>query len=357
MDGGGGGTGGEGRVQARLRASAGEVMQIRITSWLAFLPVIRNLRYPVIAAAGIMGCIPLLTAVGELIAGQDVGWFVWGTAILYGVLVAVMILGAFAAWAQVIDLGPDIDFMLDEADQQTVSEWLGRALRWWPQTLALLFGITFSSWVGIHLSDPLGNYADQGRLAYSVTIGWTGGIGALTVYWLWGAPVLFYPLARIKRPKLDWVAPLQTPAIQKASRLTVSSSRLSTLGMLLFTVPIALTLALASRQWSVWVLSISPAVFSLITVLVCSVIPQIALQDLVRRGKSQTLAAIRPYLPTAAEAFDDPQAQRMQAIELYQDIAGSSVSMLDWKRFIEYLLLLFSAIVPVTIALFSNMHS
>jgi hypothetical protein len=341
----------KGMVQARLKHSAGDVLQIRISRWLSSLPPIRSSDHPVIAAAVLIGSIPVLAAIGELVAGQAVGWFVWGTAILYGVLTVVMILGAFEAWVQVIDLGPDIDDMLDEDDQRTISEWLDRALCWRPQVLALLFGIIFSTWVGIHLSEPLGKYADQGRFAYSVTIGWTGGIGALTVYWLWGAPALFYPLTRIGRPKLDWVAPLQTSAIQKASRLTVSSSRLSTLGMLLFTLPIALTLALATRQWSVWVLSISPAVFSLVTVLICSVIPQITLQDLVRRGKRQTLAAIRPHLPTPTETFEDPQAERIQTIELYRNLASSPVSMLDWKRLIEYLLLLLSAIVPVVIAL------
>ena len=298
--------------------------------WLArrieALPLIRRSPYPRALGAALIGSPPLLAVLAEMAQGQMVSWFIFTTAAVYGLLIAVMILGAFDAWAQVVRLGPDLDAMLEDRDQRTVVEWMSRALRRWPQILSLLFGIAASTLVGIKLSDPLGGYAEQGVVAYGITIGWTGGIGGLAAYWLWGAPAVFYPLTRIERPRLDWVVPLQTPAIQKASRLMVTTSRLSTLGLLLFMIPIALTVVLASRELSVWVLSVVPVIFAGITVLASSMIPQIVLQDLLRRGRRKTLAEIRSLLPAPTVVFKDPQPSQMQALELYRNIANSPVS-------------------------------
>ncbi len=342
----------KGHVQRRVRHASTEVVPIQVAQALASLPIIRDLRYPLVAAAALIGSPPLLAVLAESVAGQSVSWFIWGTAIIYGVLVGAMVLAASDVWQQVVALSADLDAMLEESDQQAMAEWLSRALRWRRQILSLVLGIATSTWVGITLSEPLGGYADHGGLAYSVTIGWTGGIGALSVYWLWGAP-LYYPLTRIKNPRLDWVVPLQTPAVQRVSRLTVSASRWSTFGLLLFMIPIAVTVIVASGEVSVWILSVIPVILAFITVLACSVIPQIVLQDLLRRGRGHTLAQIRALLPTPDETFRDLQPEQLQAVELYQAIATSSVSTLDWKRFIEYMLLLLSALVPVAIALIS----
>ena len=328
-----------------------------MVQWLAALPVVRSSPHPTFVAAILIGSPPLLAVLAGWIEGGSVSWFIWGTAITYGVLSAVMVLAAVTVWQQVIDLTPDLDAMLEEVDQVAIATWLSRTLRSMPQVLSLLLGIAASTWVGIKLSGPLGSYSDHGGLAYSVAIGWTGGIGALTVYWLWGTPALYYPLTRIERPNVDWIAPLQTPAVQRASRLSVSTSRWSTLGLLLFMAPIAATVILASPELSVWILSIFPVIFACITVLACSVIPQIVLQDLLRRGKRQTLSVISEFLPGPREAFADPHPQQLQAIELYRAIADSSVSTLDWKRFIEYLLLFFGALVPVAIALIDSLGS
>jgi len=332
-------------------------MPIRLARRIAAFPLVRRSPYPVALAAALIGSPPLLAVLAEMVQGQMVSWFIFSTAAVYGLLIAVMILGAFDAWAQVVRLGPDLDAMLEDGDQRTVVEWMSRALRWWPQILSLLFGMAASTLVGIKLAGPLGGYAGQGAVAYGITIGWTGGIGGLTAYWLWGAPALFYPLTGIERPRLDWVAPLQTPAIQKASRLMVTNSRLSTLGLLLFMVPIALTVVLASRELSVWVLSVVPVIFAGITVLASSMIPQIVLQDLLRRGRRETLAEIRSILPAPTDVFKSPQPSQMQALELYRNIASSPVSTLDWKRFVEYVLLLLAAIIPVAIALISSLSS
>jgi hypothetical protein len=347
----------KGRVQQRLEGSDDEVLPIWLVRHIASLPLIRRSRRSVAVAAALIGSPPLLAVLAELSAGETVSWFIWSTAALYSVLISVMILGASDAWAQVVLLGPDLDSMLEDGDQEVIVEWMSRALRSWPQILSMLFGIAASTWVGIQLSGPLGGYADHGGPAYSVTIGWTGGIGGLATYWLWGAPALFYPLTRIERPRLDWVAPLQTPAIQKASRLMVTNSRLSTLGLLLFMVPITITVVLASKELSVWILSVLPVIFAVITVLISSMIPQIVLQDLLRRGRRRTLDKIRALLPEPEEVFKDLQPQQMQAIELYRAIANSSVSTLDWKRFVEYVLLMMSAVIPVAIALISSLGS
>ncbi len=346
----------KGRIHDRVNGSANEVVPIRVARFLSSLPVIRGSRYPLLNAAALIGSLPLLAVIAELIPGQSVSWFVWSTAAIYGVLIVAMVLAACDVWEKLVALSGDLDAMLEAADQEAMADWLSRALRWRRQILAVVLGIAASTWVGIKLSGPLGGYAEHGGFAYSVTIGWTGGIGALTVYWLWGAP-LYYPLTRIKEPKLDWVAPLQTPAIQRLSRLTVSASRWSTFGLLLFMIPIAATVMLASGEVSVWILSVFPVIFAFITVLACSVIPQIVLQDLLRRGRRQTLAEIRAVLPAPKGVFRDLHPEQLQAVELYQSIANSSLSMLDWKRFIEYLLLLLSALVPVAIALIANLGS
>lgn len=309
-------------MERRLIASGKEVIPVRLALGLSSLPVIRNSRKAILIAAALVGSPPILAVLAELIAGRTVSWFILVTATVYGALIAVMILGAVLAWQQVVRLAPDLDSMLEEADQQALVEWLSRALKWWPQILFLVCGVLASTLVGIKLSGPLGSHADHGGLAYSVTIGWTGGIGALSVYWLWGAPALFYPLSKIERPKLDWVEPLQTAAVQKASRLTASTSRLSSLGLLLFTIPIAGTVVLASREVSVWILSVSPAIFAAITVLASSVVPQIVLQDLLRKGREQTLAEIRALLPAPTEVFGTLQPEQLQAVELYRAIAA-----------------------------------
>ena len=346
----------KGRIHHRVKHSADEVVAISVARFLSSLPVIRDFRYPLPSAATLIGILPLLAVIAELVDGETVSWFVWSTAAIYGVLIVAMVLAACDVWQKLVALSGDLDAMLEVADQEAMAEWLSRALRWPRQILALVLGIAASTWVGIKLSGPLGSYADHGGLAYHVTIGWTGGIGALTVYWLWGAP-LYYPLTRIKEPKLDWVVPLQTPAIQRLSRLTVSASRWSTFGLLLFMSPIAATVIVASGEVSVWILSVFPVIFAFVTVLACSVIPQIVLQDLLRRGRRETLAEIRAVLPTPTNVFRNLDPTQLQAVQLYQSIANSSVSTLDWKRFVEYLLLLLSALVPVAIALAGSLGS
>jgi hypothetical protein len=349
------GQGREGEVQKRLEGSEGEVILLRLARAIAARPIVRRSCHPMLVASLLIGSPPLLVVLIELAGGRSVSWFIWGTATVYWLLIAVMVLGAADAWQQVLRLGSDLDSMLEEADQQAVARWLSWALRWWPQTLALVLGIAASSLVGGKLATPLGAYADHGGLGYRVTIGWTGGVGALSAYWLWNAPALFYPLSHVERPKLDWVVPLQTPAVQKASRLTVTTSRLSTLGLLLFMLPIAATVVLASGELAVWILSVAPVVFAGITVVASSLIPQFILQDLLRRGRRTTLAEINAFLPGPAEVFRGLRPQQMQAVALYQSIANSSVSTLDWKRFVEYLLLLLAAFVPLVIALINSL--
>lgn len=347
----------EGEVQRRLRGSENEVILLRAAAAISSRPVVRASRHPTLVASVLIGCPPLLVVLSELAAGQSVSWFIWGTAVIYGLLIAAMIGGAVDAWRQVLDLSPDLDAMLEDADQRAVAAWLSLALKLSPQILFLLIGIVASSLVGNKLATPLGGYADHGGLGYRVTIGWTGGVGALSAYWLWSAPALFYPLGRVKSPKLDWVAPLQTPAVEKASRLTITTSRLSTIGLLLFMLPIAVTVVLAPGELWVWILSVAPVAFAAITVVTSSVVPQFILQDLLRRGRRKTLAEIRAFLPGPAEVFQGLQPQQMQAVALYRSIADSSISTLDWKRFVEYLLLLLAAIVPLVIAFVNSLGS
>lgn len=346
----------EGRIQQRLKHSADEVVSVSAARWLASSSVIGAFPYPLPIAAILIGSLPPLAVLVELVDGETVSWFVWSTAVIYGVLIAAMVLAACDVWEKLVALSADLDAMLGPADQGAMAEWISRALRWPRQILAFVFGTVASTWVGIKLSGPLAAYADHGGLAYHVTIAWTGGVGALTIYWLWGAP-LYYPLTRIEDPKLDWVVPLQTPAIQRLSSLTVSASRWSTFGLLLFMTPIAATVIVASGEVSVWILSVFPLIFAFVTVLACSVIPQIVLQDLLRRGRRGTLAEIRAVLPTPTDVFRDLDPEQLQAVELYRSIANAPVSTLDWKRFIEYLLLLLSALAPVAIALAGSLGS
>jgi len=345
-----------GSIGDRLAGSEDEVLQIALVDWVASLPLIRvGGRAAVLLAAMAIGCVPAVACAIEYLAGGSVRWFVWTTAAVYGVLIAFMNFVARRSWHNVIDLGMGVDAILDGQDRQTVMRWLNRALGQAPQLLALAFGALFSGWVGIELTGPIGHrYLGDAAAAYVFTIGWTGGVGAIMVYWLWGAPALFHPLAQTDRPKLDWIAPLQTPAVQMASRLIIDSARAAAVGLLLFTIPISITLALASKSWPVWVFSMSPLAFSLVTILGCSILPQIALEDLVRRGKSQTLAKIRPHLPSPDDAFRSPKGEVLSAIAFYERIAEAPVSVVDWRRFVEYLFLLLSGIVPIVIALLTS---
>lgn len=341
-------------IRSRLKGSDQEILQIRVVTALASLRWIRQSRNPPMLAAIIIGCVPLLGAVAESIGGGGVGWFVWTTAIVYGFLVALMLYSAVHFWNRVIELGAAIDSILDGHGRVTVSRSLGRALGLLPQAAVFAFGLAFSTWVGFQLTEPLGHYAGNAGLAYRLTIGWTGGFGALTVYWLWGAPAILAPLTRIEHPRLDWVAPLQTPAVQQASRLLIDGSRLAAAGLLLFTIPIAMTLALASRHWAVWVLSVSCLVFSLVTVLVCSLLPQIALENLVRRGRAYTLKRVRLSLPKLEDLLEAPTPEAVAPVEIYERLAQAPVTVVDWKRFAEACLLLLSSAVPITIALLSS---
>lgn len=345
-----------GSIGARLARSESEVLQIAVVDRIASLGVTPDSeRTSTSLAIVLLGGLPIAACAIEALAGLRVGWFVWSTALVYGLLIAFMIYGARRSWAEVIRLGADIDAILDGEDRQIVLKWLDRALGQIPQLVTLICGGAFSAWVGFKLTGPIGHrYLGDAASAYIFTIGWTGGIGAITVYWLWGSPATLYPLARTEHPKLDWIAPLQTPAVQRASRLMIDSSRLAAIGLFLFTIPISVTLAVASSGWSVWALSISPFVFSLVTVLGCSILPQVALEDLVRRGKSHTLATIRPKLPSRADVFEQPTSEAVLAAMFYERLAHSPVSVVDWRRLVEYLLLLLSAIVPIAIALLSR---
>lgn len=342
-------------IGQRLGGSAGEVLQIATLEKIASLPLIRSSRFRMSIAALLVGSPPLLACLIQALAGDCVGWFVWTAAVIYGLLVATMVLGARWAWAAFGKLGGDIDAILDGRDRVSVLGWLDKALRRTPQILATVIGVAGSSWVATQLTGSLGeDYLGDGDIAYVITIGWTGGAGALTGYWLWGVPAMFYPLSHTHQPKLDWIAPLQTPAIQKASRLMIESARLASIGLLLFTIPIAITLAVASGNWSVWALGISPIVFSIVTILGCSVLPQIALEDLVRRSKRQTLASIRPHLPSPADAFEHPKPETLEVVAAYERLAKAPVSIVDWRRVLEDLLVLLSAVIPILIALLTR---
>jgi hypothetical protein len=340
-----------GAVERCLEDSWDRVIPLRIVGLISSRRLFHKFRDSIVAPAVLIGVPPVLAALAELASGRPVSWFIWGTATIYFVLVAVMVWGTAHVWEQVLQLGPDLDSMLEEADQKAVARRLSRALKTWLQISFFALGVIAATVVGIKLAGPLGSYGDRGGFAYRFTIAWTGGAGALSVYWLWGAPALFYPLSRVAQPKLDWVVPLQTPAVQKASRLTVSTSRLSTLGLLLFMLPIAVTAILASGEPTVWVLSVAPVAFAGVTVMASSVVPQVILEDLLRRGRRETLAEIRALLPPPADVFHSLQPQQMQAVELYRSIGNASVSTLDWKRFVEYLLLFLGAIIPLVIAL------
>jgi hypothetical protein len=342
-----------GAVQRRLEGSDERVLQIAATRWLSRRPGFRRCWRSELFAAVSIGGLPLVSCGLQQMTTGGVDWFVWVTAAVYGALIALMLGSAIYSWKRVIVLGAAVDAMVGGHDGTKVSASLDRALGWAPQFFVFAFGVVASTAVGALLSEPLGPHAGTVGLAYTFTIGWTGGIGGLTVYWLWGAPVLLYPLAGTEDPTLDWLAPLQTPAVQVASRLMIDGSRLATVGLLLFTIPIALTVALAERTWSVWVLSASSLVFSIITVLGCSILPQMALENLVRRSKSQNLDRIRKALPDLATALASPTSQ-LELVELYERLAKAEVSIIDWKRLLEYGLLLLSSVVPIAIALLSS---
>lgn len=196
-------------IGARLARSETEILQIAVVDRIASLITAgKSKRVSAPLAVAFLGSLPLAACAIEALAGLEVGWFVWSTALIYGLLIAFMIYGARRSWAGVIRLGTDIDAILDGEDRQIVLKWLDRALGRIPQWIALSCGIAFSSWVGLELTGPIGHhYLGDAAVAYIVTIGWTGGIGAITVYWLWGSPATLYPLARTEQPKLDWIAP------------------------------------------------------------------------------------------------------------------------------------------------------
>lgn len=341
-------------VERRLAGSQRHVLQIAAVEWLgSHLPLVSPKAGQAIAALCIAS-VPLLGSAVEVLLDGDVGWFVWTTASIYCLLTVLMLLGAVNTWKRVVALGPGVDAMLDQRNRRRLSGWLGFALDWRPQVLALIFGIGTSMWAGIQLSHQLSDYAGSASFAYNLTITWTGGIGAMTVYWLWGSPTLLFTLSSVKDPELDWVAPLQTPAIQETSRLMIESSRLATIGLALFAIPIAVTVALASTHGSVLALSIASVVFSITTVLGCSFLPQIALENLVRRGKEHTLKMLRPKLPSFSELVENPTPEAVARVELYQRLAASPVVVVDWKRMLEYTLLLSGSIVPIAIALASR---
>lgn len=342
-------------IAARLEGSSCAVLQIATLDAVASIPVLRRFAHAEPLAAALLGAVPLGACALETLLGERAGWFVWSTAAIYGALISFMLFAARRYWPTFAALGADMDAILDGEGRERVLHRLDRALSLGPQVLFMACGLAFSTTVAIELTEPIGtHYIEAGALAYVLTIGWTGAVGAITAYWLWGAPAMFYPLAKTKSPRLDWLAPAQTPAVQKSTRLMIASARLAAFGLLLFTIPIALTLALASGNWAVWVLSVSPLVLSIASILGCSVIPMRALEALIRAGKADTLATIRPYLPSPSEAFNAPSPDLLASLALYERIADASVSLIDWRRLSESTLLLLSAIVPILIALFSR---
>jgi len=342
-----------GAVESRLEGSDKRIAQIYVLRRIARWPGVRQSDRSELLAATIVGGLPLASCVLQQITTGGVDWFVWATAVVYGALITLMLWSAIYSWNHVLALGGLVDAMVRGDDGASVSASLNRALGWGPQALVFTLGVVASTAAGAVLSEPLGPHAGNAGLAYTITIGCTGGIGGLTVYWLWGGPALLYPLAHTDHPALDWLAPLQTPAIQAASRLMIDGSRLATLGLLLFTIPIAMTVALAERTWAVWALSLSSLVFSLITVIACAILPQMALEDLVRRSKARSLKQVREELPGLEAVLASPAAYQ-SIVDLYERIACARVSIIDWKRLLEYGLLLLSSIVPIAIALLSS---
>lgn len=347
---------GECSISQRLQSAEREVLQIALLDRLSSAPVLRAARHSRLLAASLLGSLPIATTGIERLAGDHIGWFVWITAAIYGVLVTFMLFSAPRYWPLFAALGPDIDAIIDGDGRKEVLRRLNWSLSPWPQLVALACGAVFSTAVAVELTGPIGTrYLGAGALSYVVTIGWTGAVGAITAYWLWGAPATLYPLARTESPRLDWLAPAHTPAVEKSSRLMIECARFAAYGLFLFTIPIALTLALSSGAWAVWAFSISPIVLSLASVFGSSVIPMRALEALLRAGKANTLAAIQPYLPTPAQAFANPDSRELVALlGLYRQIAGAPVSLINWRRLTESVLLLLSVIVPIVIALISR---
>jgi hypothetical protein len=52
--------------------------------------------------------------------------------------------------------------------------------------------------------------------------------------------------------------------------------------------------------------------------------------------------------------FEKPTSEAILTAMLYERLAHSPVFVVDWRRFVEYLLLLLSAIVPIAVALLSR---
>jgi hypothetical protein len=341
-------------MQERLKNSAQEVLLL----WLVEIPtrwIGRRLSGRLAGALASIGVAsPPVLAVAASSVAHHVGGLEWFIAADYSGLLCLAFRGGKQIWPELLEASASLDQLAGSTEVRALAVRrfdviLCREL----QIAVFVVGIAFSALAAMAVREALEG-AVHLDAAYVVTIAWTGGIGAMLIYWLWVAPTTVLLGVDVPSPCVDWLAPLETPGIRQVRHLMIKSIQRAGVGLVLFTIPIGVTVAQDPSATLLQWLAGAATGFSLCTVLFVTLLPLHRLSKIAHRGKVQALDALRPLVPLPSHLTRSVRQDDLLIAILYERAAAAPTSLVNLRRLVESGILIAaqiaSVIVPVLLA-------
>jgi hypothetical protein len=329
---------------------------VRATEWIARrLPGGRA--RPRLALAA-LGCVPLAVlavaaALGQTLELFAVGWIAW-----YVPITVVTIATTHWILRAVADIGPDVDDLVIERDEDAaVAEWLDRLDRPRRQLLICLFILAFTT-VGEYLRYH-SHDVDPGPAFYvvsGITLFWV----CDGTIWLLALPLFVHRVLRVPRLRLVPHAPVSTPGIRRLSQLFLTIAVLVALVFFLLATREAWSILLELKHDKLTARMVAAGVGPFVIAMLVSVhvmyLPQRWLGQIADRHRDRMLDKIAATLPSEDPlALLDADVAKRRA--LYDAIADEQTRTVGTRTLSRLALLVAGALSPYVASLVKALNT
>jgi len=288
----------------------------------------------------------LLCPFGRFCEGIAFFWLVY-----YTILNCCLLEFPRFAWLRLVRITDRIDDMLESAaDKDKLIWWMKQRLRLYPQLL-LSIGAGGAGLITLRIVAPFLAGKIQFCVASYLSVFITAALGANGVYWLWLVPFLIYRLHKFPSLRVTWNSPVRTPAIRDLSRLLGVSALLTSVGVILFVIPLLYVYFSVQSVQSLLFLNTVSFAASLGTLLFVTVFPQYWLSGIVYREKCKILDELSAEIDNhRGNGFADDTLPSLAAkINIYQAIDATSSSTIDAETLVKYTLAVLTIALPYII--------
>lgn len=289
----------------------------------------------------------LLANAPEL-AAHGIKAFFWLAA--FGVVNAIMLSAALAAWSYADRNSSRIDAMLpNAADRSAVADEVRKCYDWRKQAVPpVLLSIAAIPFL-LLVADSMRPLVDVGLPSY-VSLVLSMAIGANDLYWLYNTtPLMIFFL---KRPglRLRWYDPASTPGMKlladicglSAVFLLLGAAAVSILGFILPQVT-----NVPSLLWTLIVFFF----LDLVVIVWSSIVPIIFVYRTASAVISRSLTTLHGYIPSASTYASSPTEERTALIDTYHSVSKSLRLPFTTGTIVQYGAALLSTIIAFMLSL------